>query len=518
LSSTAVDAAWYAGRRPRAQELLVRARPLSSEPAERAEIDRWRGLIEWSIGVPGTAMGLLADAAADLPDDDPARALHLVGLACIAAAYGGNEDKVPSVAGLASAPDAGGSAVVDFLRAFVAGTQSYFAGGYEAAAESFRESLALADIADTAGSELFFSIPLFVGAAGLFLGDDDAAEQWNHRLATRAREAGAVPVVNDVAPRLAMNWIALGRWSSAAAELTEGIRLAEEVGQHQVLAHMLSVQALLAGLLGEADSCRRGAEHARDLATARQLVHVEHTARWAMLVLELADGRHDEAYLHAVQMPHLPIGHWAGPERIEAAARAGHHDEATTWLADFAAWADSSDTRWARSGALRCRALLTDDPEEQLSLLADALALAAGSRPFEEARTRLAYGEALRRNGQRVESRTHLRAALDRFDGLGAAVWAERAREQLRASGQTARRRTSDDQGSQLTQQELQIARFVAQGRSNRDVAAQLFLSPRTIEFHLRKVFAKLGIASRTQLAHIDLDGHRLEQPTGTQH
>jgi ATP/maltotriose-dependent transcriptional regulator MalT len=329
---------------------------------------------------------------------------------------------------------------------------------------------------------------------------------------------GALPLVNDVMPRLAMSHISMGRWSSASADLSEGIQLAKEIGQHQVLAHMLAVQALLAGLRGDSDACRGGAERARELAADRQLVHVEHTARWAQLVLELADGRHGEAYLHARQMSHLPIGHWAGPERIEAAARAGHRDDASAWLGDFGAWAAHSDAGWARAATLRCRALLADDPGEQLGLLDEALALAAGARPFEQARTRLAYGEALRRTGQRVEARSHLRAALECFDDLGAAVWAERAREQLRASGQTARRRATDS-GPRLTQQELQIARFVAQGLSNRDVAAQLFVSPRTIEFHLRKVFTKLGIASRTQLAHIDLDAdtRHLQQPAGAE-
>jgi DNA-binding CsgD family transcriptional regulator len=518
LLSEAVDAAWFAGRLPRAQELLVRARALSSERTERAEIDRWRGLIEWSIGVPATARDLLAGAAADLPREDAARALHVLGLACVATAYGGEGDRMPEVAGIASRFESDGSPLVGFLAKFVEGTVGYFAGAYDVAAEAFRAMLANADAADEAGSASLPGLLLLAGAAALFVGNDLAAEQLNHRLASRAREMGALPLVNDVMPRLAMSHISMGRWSSASADLSEGIQLAKEIGQHQVLAHMLAVQALLAGLRGDSDACRGGAERARELAADRQLVHVEHTARWAQLVLELADGRHGEAYLHARQMSHLPIGHWAGPERIEAAARAGHRDDASAWLGDFGAWAAHSDAGWARAATLRCRALLADDPGEQLGLLDEALALAAGARPFEQARTRLAYGEALRRTGQRGEARSHHRAALECFDDLGAAVWAERAREQLRASGQTARRRATDS-GPRLTQQELQIARFVAQGLSNRDVAAQLFVSPRTIEFHLRKVFTKLGIASRTQLAHIDLDAdtRHLQQPAGAE-
>jgi DNA-binding CsgD family transcriptional regulator len=125
--------------------------------------------------------------------------------------------------------------------------------------------------------------------------------------------------------------------------------------------------------------------------------------------------------------------------------------------------------------------------------------------PSSGARTELAFGEFLRRARRPREARQHLRAALDGFEALGAEVWAERARVELRASGQTARRRVADTR-DQLTEQELQIAHFVAQGLSNREVAAQLFLSPRTIAAHLRNIFRKLGISSRTELARRHLE------------
>lgn len=506
LLSGAIDAAWFAGRLPRAQELLERARPLSSGPAERAEIDRWRGRIEMSIGVPTAARDLLASAAVDLPEGEVSRALHMLGLACVASAYGGQADRVDQVAAAADRLRVDGSPPAHFLERFVAGARSYFAGDYAAAARSFRTALEGADAADAAGSAELPGLLLLAGAAALFLGDDATAEQLNQRLADRSREMGALPLVNEVLPRLAMNQIAMGRWSSASAELSEGIRLATQIGQHQVLAHMLSVSALIAALRGDDGECRGLAEQTRELARARQLVHVEQTARWALLLLELGEGRCDEAFLHARQIPHLPLGHWSGPERIEAAARSGHHREANAWLTDFGAWAEHSGTTWARSATMRCQALLTEDMAEKRQLLGQALALAStDARPFEQARNQLAFGEVLRRSGQRVEARTHLRAALDRFENLGAAVWVERAREQLRASGQTAHRRPTDSTRL-LTQQELQIARFVARGLSNREVAAQLFLSPRTIDFHLRKVFAKLGVTSRTQLANVELD------------
>ena len=125
-------------------------------------------------------------------------------------------------------------------------------------------------------------------------------------------------------------------------------------------------------------------------------------------------------------------------------------------------------------------------------------------RPFERARTQLAYGEHLRRQRRRVDARAHLRAALETFEDLKAGPWAERAAQELRASGETARKR---DQGTDvdLTPTELQVAQLVQQGLSNRDVAAQLFVSPRTVDFHLRNVFAKTGVTSRGALTQLTL-------------
>lgn len=124
---------------------------------------------------------------------------------------------------------------------------------------------------------------------------------------------------------------------------------------------------------------------------------------------------------------------------------------------------------------------------------------AAATLPFDRARTELVYGQTLRRGRQRTEARVHLRAALETFEQLGATSWAERARAELRASGETARKRDPSTI-DQLTPQELQIARLVGEGFSNKEIAARLFLSPRTIEYHLRKVFTKLGITSRSEL------------------
>ena len=135
------------------------------------------------------------------------------------------------------------------------------------------------------------------------------------------------------------------------------------------------------------------------------------------------------------------------------------------------------------------------------------------SSPFDRARTELSYGEWLRRQHRRVDARRHLRTALELFEQLAVSPWEARARSELRASGETARRRDPSTR-DQLTPQELQISRLVAAGRTNPEVAAQLFLSPRTIDYHLRKVFAKLEIASRGDLADVDL-GEPVSRLTG---
>jgi DNA-binding CsgD family transcriptional regulator len=159
---------------------------------------------------------------------------------------------------------------------------------------------------------------------------------------------------------------------------------------------------------------------------------------------------------------------------------------------------------------MRCHALLEEGPA-QLARYEDALSQHADrTGPFERARTELLFGETLRRERQPKKAREHLRMALDSFEQLGAEPWAERARAELRASGETARRR-DPSLIDELTAQELQIARAVAKGATNKEVAAQLFLSPRTVEFHLRHVFAKLGISSRSQLAAAGLQAEAPE-------
>ena len=174
-------------------------------------------------------------------------------------------------------------------------------------------------------------------------------------------------------------------------------------------------------------------------------------------------------------------------------------------LPRYRAWIAAASPSFALGQAARCEALVAPDAATAEREFERAIALhASHRRPLDEARTRLLYGEFLRRERRRADARGHLRAALEGFAALGAHLFTERASSELRATGETARRRDPSTL-DQLTPQELQVARLVSTGASNRDVAGQLFLSPRTVEYHLRKIFQKLAIGSRAELIRLGL-------------
>jgi DNA-binding CsgD family transcriptional regulator len=197
-----------------------------------------------------------------------------------------------------------------------------------------------------------------------------------------------------------------------------------------------------------------------------------------------------------------PIGYGTQlvPELAEAAARTGDRarlEFARDWLAERTAAISSG---WLNGIDTRVRALLGEGDTAD-ALYRDSIGHLSGTRMrIELARSQLLYGEWLRRERRRVDAREQLRPALEAFTGMGTEAFARRAERELEATGERARTRTIETR-DQLTPQETQISRLVAEGQTNREIAAQLFISPSTVEYHLRKVFRKLGVKSRTQLA-----------------
>ncbi len=295
-----------------------------------------------------------------------------------------------------------------------------------------------------------------------------------------------------------------GACAAAEASLQEGLQLSRGIGEYDLVAQMLVLRAMIAAQRGDEEASRAQAAEGRELAAARGLAFTVACSHWSLVLLELALGRPAEAFRSAREISGTLSLFWSGPDRIEAAVRAGEHETARAWLEAFEPWARHSGAAWALAGIAHCRALMAPDDAQAKQFFGEARAgHATAGRPFERARTELALGEYLRRARHRVEAREHLHAALDGFESIGTAIWSERARAELRASGQTTRKR-DPSMRDELTPQELQIAGFVAEGFTNREVAAQLFVSPRTIDFHLRNVFRKLGITTRTELARLD--------------
>src|SRR4029079_7287319 len=235
----------------------------------------------------------------------------------------------------------------------------------------------------------------------------------------------------------------------------------------------------------------------------------------------LGRGRHDAALERLSSVVDDPRGH---PVRrlllvgdlVDAAVSCGRPGDARAPLAGLADWTRARRSAWGAAPLAGAEVHLASDADRAEAAFAAAEAAhAAIDLPFDRARLELRLGEQLRRvlelrvgehlrrARRRVDARRHLRSALDAFARAGATPWEQRAANELRATGETARRREPSTL-DELTPQEAQIARLVAEGATNRDIAARLFLSPRTVEYHLRKVFRKLGLSSRTQLAALD--------------
>jgi ATP/maltotriose-dependent transcriptional regulator MalT len=291
-----------------------------------------------------------------------------------------------------------------------------------------------------------------------------------------------------------------GQLDAAAAAADQALELSEKYLERRRGPFQYAVLAHLAALRGDETACRRFAADALSGSPDTNPA----TARWALGRLELSKGRPSDAFRELSEIYSGVAQHpltvlYAAPDYVEAAVEAGHLALAEEVAGLFSRWADAGSP-WGRAVDSRMRALVADDGAAvghfERSLRGDGGHL----RPYDRARTQLLLGRRLRRLRRKIDSREHFRASISAFSQLGMEAWAEQARTELRASGE-ATTPTRKDSLDQLTAQEAQVASLVATGVSNRDVAAELHLSPRTVEYHLAKVYVKLGISSRTQLS-----------------
>jgi DNA-binding CsgD family transcriptional regulator len=347
----------------------------------------------------------------------------------------------------------------------------------------------------------------------LWLREADAGRGLVERTIEGARAQAAVGVMPRLLHLLARDHATTERWSEAAAAYDEAIRLARETGQRVELCAALAGLAWLEARQGREAACRA---HAADAMALSDELGVGLYRVWAIQALadvELALGRPEAAIArYEEQVEALrergiaDVDLSPAPELVEAYVRLGEPERAERIAAAFASEARAKGQPWALARAERACGLVAEGEEAAVHFDA-ALALHERTPDrFETARTQLAYGARLRRARRRAQARPHLREAMTTFERLGAPTWATQARAELTATGETARRRdasTLDD----LTPQEAQIARLLAAGRTTREAAAALFVSPKTIEYHLRHVYDKLGVRSRAELAAALADG-----------
>ncbi|MEV5973821.1 AAA family ATPase [Streptomyces sp. NPDC051921] len=348
----------------------------------------------------------------------------------------------------------------------------------------------------------------------MLLGEYQGVLDESVALEQECRAEGAVGVLPRVLLRLARCRLFLGRHRDAYTTAVEGLEIARDTGQRHLASLLCSVLSLLAALDGDEAGVSEpgvgadpGGRAGGELGSGVAPHQVSLTRAQGMLDLGL--GRYEAALqrfdaLTGGPYRHLMLSVHSLPDQVEAAVRLGRTADAGPPAERFTRWAGATGTPWAGAVELRCRALLAPDGAAEEWYERALTAHEGDGRPFEEARTRLLYGEWLRRAKRRAAAREALTVALAAFERTQAGAWADRARTELRALG-AAPVPAGPDLAGRLTAQELRVVRLAATGLSNRDIGARLFLSPRTVGYHLSNVYPKLGVTSRAALGALDL-------------
>jgi DNA-binding CsgD family transcriptional regulator len=332
--------------------------------------------------------------------------------------------------------------------------------------------------------------------AWLWIEEYERGVQMLDRLVAAGRESSSVGALPYPLAARAHGNLSLGRYHRALADAEEAVALAEQTGQDPALVISLGLLAAVHCWHGDETAAVEAAERAIALGDRRNVPLPAIYARQALGLLALATDRVDEAVerLEAVRDEALPGNVVWAPPLVDAYLRAGRHDDAVALVRHYARTIE--DRRIAPAILARLRGM-TEQDEAQLVAALDL----RGPAPFELARSQLAYGEFLRAAGRREEAREPLRAALEGFERIDALPFAEQARRALRAAGAVTRAAATG--GAELTAHELRVAQLVAQGLTNREAAAALFVSAKTVEHHLRSVFRKLGVKRRAELARL---------------
>jgi DNA-binding CsgD family transcriptional regulator len=502
LLNESAETGWLAGFTDRAVALLGEARASTSDPVTLVKIDELAGHIATRCGPVMRGHAILTAAAERA---DPERAVAMLAEAAVACLYAGNPVQMLAVAERARAVlPARPSPRARFLAAMSAGMAAIFGGDAAAGAEAVHQAVALAERSASLRDDLQLIPWLALGP--IFLRQTGAGRPLLEHALRTARERAAVGALPFVLNLIARDQAATDRWATAGATYEEAIELARESEQQTELTFGLAGLAWLQARRGRERECRACAAEALGLSQELGMGIHEIWAAAALGELELGLGNAARAAEHFEHQQQLLRDHAITDVDLSPAAeladvwtRLGRAEDAQQAAADYMAAASAKGQPWPLARALRSQGMLASDTA-CASYFEQALRLHEQTPDaFEAARTRLAYGERLRRARNRVLAREQLRAAAEIFEQLDARPWAERALAELAATGETRRQRDPSTI-EELTSQELQIALLLAAGKTTRETAAALFLSPKTVEYHLRHVYQKLAIHSREEL------------------
>jgi DNA-binding CsgD family transcriptional regulator len=480
-------------------ELLATADLSPLGELHRARIARLRAQITFTRTRGTAAVPLLRAAASRLEpvDAGQARETYLEALAAsiFAGRLGGGEIQEVAAAACAAPVGPGPPGAADLL---LDGLATRYTQGYVAAVQPLRRAVdAFARGPVAGGPALRWMLMAWPAAHEVW--DDDSWERLTGRAVTLAREAGALMVLPIFLLYRAAVHLYAGDFAAASLLTAEADAIVGATGNTR----WQGTSVLLAAWRGREDATLKMAAASADAATARGEGRAICMAEYARAVLFNGLGRYEDALAAAERgCEHDDFGmvNWPLTELVEAAARGGRLDVATTALERLEERTGAAGTDWALGIQARSRALVGDGVEAD-ALYREAIERLARTRlVVHRARAQLLYGEWLRRENRRVDAREQLRDAHDVLARVGAEGFAERARRELLATGETVRKRSVETL-YELTAQEAQVARLAVDGHTNPEIGAQLFISPRTVEYHLRKVFTKLDIRSRKELS-----------------
>jgi DNA-binding CsgD family transcriptional regulator len=496
----AAEASLEAGAFDAARGLLAAARAGPLDELGRARLDRFEAELAFAEQRGSDAPLLLLQAARKLETLDVRLSRDTYLDAWAAALFAGRMASAGSglldvSRAVTSAPEADPPLPRDLL---LDGLALFFTEGRRAATPVLRRAVAAFATTEISDEEMLRGGWLATRAANL-LWDYDGCLEIGTRVVELARHSGALAVLAAAGNGCGQTYALGGDFAGAALLAAELDAVKEATGTR--IAQFAAIA--LAGIRGREDEASELIDDTIRAATAGGQGTAVQYAHWANSVLMNGLGRYEEALAAAVEAsedtPELFIATWALSELIEAATRTENADLARGALARLDAQTEASDADWALGIQARSRALVSER-EAAESLYREAVDRLGRTqlRP-ELARAHLLYGEWLRREGRRADARAQLRTAHDMLGAIGMEGFAERARRELLVTGAKVRRRTADTR-DQLTAQEAQIARLARDGLSNPEIGARLYISPRTVEWHLHKVFTKLGVTSRKQL------------------